>query len=70
VISRPNVSLWLGSSYALPAGMYMQLLLLRTRFMRSTIPARTQIPSDLKVRHVNFLKGTLVLSVPPQIGLS
>ena len=49
---RPHLSLCLGKTYVIPAGMY-----------GGQVWGTEYLPSDLQVRHMSFLK-----SAPPQIG--
>jgi hypothetical protein len=52
--NRPYVSLWLGKTYVVPAGMYAGQV-----WGTGFIKAGKEFASDLQVRHMSFLKGTL-----------
>ena len=66
LVNRPYVFLWLGKTYVLPAGIYACQV-----WGTVSIKEEKVFTSGLQVRHyMRFLKGTLVLSVPPRIGLS
>jgi hypothetical protein len=55
LVNRPlYVSLWLGNMYVLPAGMYAGQVW-GTGFIKED----KVLTSDLQVRHMRFLKGTL-----------
>ena len=51
---RPHVSLWLGKTYVIPAGMYGGQVW-GTEYLRHG----KEFASDLQVRHMSFLKSTL-----------
>jgi len=50
---RPYVSLWLGKTYVIPAGMYDGQVW-GTEYLRRGL----EFASDLQVRHMSFLKST------------
>ena len=54
LVDRPYVSLWLEKIYVLPAGMYAGQVW-GTGFIKED----KVLTSDLQVRHMRFLKGTL-----------
>ena len=51
---RPHVSLWLGKTYLVPAGMYASQV-----WGTEYIKEGQEFASELQVRHMSFLKGTL-----------
>ena len=51
---RPPVSLWLGKTYLVPAGMYASQV-----WGTEYIKEGQEFASELQVRHMSFLKGTL-----------
>ena len=51
---RPHVSLWLGKTYVIPAGMYGEQVW-GTEYLKHG----KELASDLQVRHMSSLKSTL-----------
>jgi hypothetical protein len=62
-VNRPYVSLWLGKTFVLPAGMYAGQVWVTVLIKQDKV-----FTGELQVRRMSFLKGTLFVAYYHELG--